>query len=279
MGITPDAGLLGAMPGRGGPREDGGLDNSLPSGIHPGKLKTEITVSRGGSSEGGGEASKAPQQLTTSSLLQAFASMGITPDAGLAEAMQPRARETAGNFKPHEAENLPQAFSTMGITPEAGLVEAMPARGGPREGEGSTLTMEITRCTDARGLLGLVQQHGQSFNAIHVSAAWGKVAKMPGAGQRGEEGLVLQLLQVLTRAKMQEMGARAVANVALSMAMLHVIGRMVVDDELVGELQGRARETAGDFNPQHVLMLMSALAKMGITPDAGLVEAMQARGR
>jgi len=140
------------------------------------------------------------------------------------------------------------------------------------------LTMEITRCTDARGLLGLVQQHDQSFDTIHVSAAWGKVAKMPGAGQRGEEGLVLQLLQVLTRAKMQELGARELANVAFSMAMLNGSGRMVVDDELVGELQARATATAGDFEPQGVSMLMLALAKMGIkNPDAGLVEAMQAR--
>jgi hypothetical protein len=51
---------------------------------------------------------------------------------------------------------------------------------------------------------------------------------------------------------------------------------MGVDDELLGELQARAKATAGDFKLQDVVRFMVALAKMGVkTPDAGLVEAMQ----
>jgi len=160
------------------------------------------------------------------------------------------------------------------------------SRGKPSEGGGAAskdperLNLEITECRDARGLLGLVEQHGQSFNAVHVGAAWGTVASMPGEVGEGAEGVVLQRLQVLTRARMQEMGARELASVAHSMASLHGSGRMGFDDKLAGELQARATATARDFIPQQVSMLLSALAKMGIkNPDAGLVEAMQERAR
>jgi hypothetical protein len=213
--------------------------------------------------------------LDISTLLSALVKMGVKPDAGFLEAMQGRAREVAGEFKPHEVENLLQAFSTMGITPDAGLVEAMPNRGGPQKGDGGWSTKEIMACTDARGLLALVKKDGLSFNAVQVVAAWGNVAKIPSAGAGGDEGAVLQLLQDLTRKKMQELRAREVANVAHTIAMLHESGRMGVHNELVGELQARAIATAGSFKPMGVARLMWALEKMGIKPDAGLVKAMQ----
>jgi len=192
--------------------------------------------------------------------------------------MQARATTTARYFKPDQMGTFVQALAKMGIKPDTGLEDAKSGRGGrvgPQENDWSTA--EIMRCTDARGLLELVQQHGQSFKSIHVSAAWGQLSTMQSAGGGGDEGVVLQQLQVLTRAKMLEMGARGVANVVHSMARLHGSGRLSVDDDLVGELQARAKARAGDFKPQDVSGLMLALAKMGVKPDAGLVEAMQAR--
>jgi hypothetical protein len=240
MGIMPDAGLVEAMQGQ--------------ARVTAGNFK--------------------PKEVAT--LMRALAKMGIkNPNAGLVEAMQGRARETAGDFTPSEVEILMQAFLTMGIAPDASLVAAMPGHVSPQEGGWSTA--EITRCKDARGLLGLLEQHGHSFNAIQVVAAWGTLAKMPSAGGRGDEVVVFQRLQVLTRAKMPAMGAREVANVARSMAKIYQSGGMGVDDALAGELQARAMATAGNCFPQQVAMLMSAIAKMGITPDAGLVEAMQGR--
>jgi len=44
-------------------------------------------------------------------------------------------------------------------------------------------------------------------------------------------------------------------------------------------MQKRVKEVAGDFFPQNVANLMSALVKMGIKPDAGLAEAMQKRAK
>jgi hypothetical protein len=226
-----------------------------------------------------------------SMLMVALEQLGVKrPDASLVEAMQARARETAGDFKPADASTFMLALEKMDITPDAVLVEAMQARatapvdegiaalGGSRseadKSNSRKLTTEIRDCTDARGLLRLVQQHGRSFNAIHVSDAWGNVTSMPSGG---DEDLVMQELQVLTRARMYEMGAREVFNVTLSMARLHESGRMGVDDELVGELQARATAAAGSFKSNDASNFMMALEKMGITPDAALVEAMPAR--
>jgi len=145
------------------------------------------------------------------------------------------------------------------------------------QGQGG-LWPEIAKCADARKLMELVQPNEQGFKVRHVLVAWTTVAGMPGAGGEGGEEVALQELQVLTRAKVHEMGARGLAHVAHSMGMVHASGRMGVDDELMRELQARAMATVGTFKLQHVSMFMLALARMGIkNPDAGLVEAMQAR--
>ncbi|KAJ1479168.1 hypothetical protein T484DRAFT_1815329 [Baffinella frigidus] len=293
MGIKPDAGLLEAMQERAKktagdftPRDVSMLMSALSKMFIKNPDAGLVEAMQGRARETAGDFE--PQSV--SMLMLALAKMGIKPDAGLLEVMQARARETAVNCKPREVQMLRQAFATMGITPDAGLLEAMPARVGPREGapkelkeperhvssrpSGShlgKLTTEIVRCRDAGRLLGLVAQHGQSFTAINLSAAWGTVTGMQSARGGGDEGVVLQLLQVLTRAKMHEMGAREVANVAHSVASLKGSGRMGVDGALEGELQARARETAGDFTPHEFSMFMSAMEKMG------LVEAMQGR--
>ncbi|KAJ1482703.1 hypothetical protein T484DRAFT_1803215, partial [Baffinella frigidus] len=121
----------------------------------------------------------------------------------------------------------------------------------PRE-----LTSWIKQCTDVGGLLELLERHGPSFNYIHVGAAWGTaVAKMRSGGGRGADGVVLQRLQVLTRATVQKMGTRQVSNVVYSMAKLNASGRMDVENELVAVLLRRAKVMVGDFNPQAVANL------------------------
>ncbi|KAJ1464508.1 hypothetical protein T484DRAFT_1922940, partial [Baffinella frigidus] len=117
-----------------------------------------------------------------------------------------------------------------------------------------------------------MELHGQSFNAIHVGAAWGSLARMRGAGGRGADGEIIQRLQALTRAKVPEMGARQVANILYAMAKMHARGRKVGDDDLEEELLARAVATAGDFNPQNVANLLWALATMGSKADARLLE-------
>ncbi|KAJ1475295.1 hypothetical protein T484DRAFT_2024586 [Baffinella frigidus] len=153
------------------------------------------------------------------------------------------------------------------------------SRGGgrPPEIRQGQLMQEIKGCTDAGGLLLLLLLHGQSFDFIHIGAAWGSLAGMRGAGARGADGEVIQRLQALTRAKAPEMDVRGVSSVLYSMAKMYQRGRKVADDELEGELLARAVATAGDFDPQGVANLLWSLATMGSTPDPRLLEAMQGR--
>jgi hypothetical protein len=97
-----------------------------------------------------------------------------------------------------------------------------------REIHPGKLTNLIKQCGDAGRLQGLVEEHGGSFDHIHVSAAW-VTLKMRSVGERGA---LLQQLQDVTWQTVQAMGAREVANVVHSMATLHGSGRMVLDDEL-----------------------------------------------
>ncbi|KAJ1488000.1 hypothetical protein T484DRAFT_1888188, partial [Baffinella frigidus] len=161
----------------------------------------------------------------------------------------------------------------------AGSIQGGGARDSSRpRGSGlGELPSVIKECTDAAGLLKLVEEHGQSFNAIHLGAAWGSLARMRGAGGRGAEGVVVQRLQVLTKAKTPDLGARQVANIVHSIAKMHSRGRTGADDELAGKLLSRALATARDFVPQNVANLVWALATMGVKADARLLEAMQAR--
>ena len=153
------------------------------------------------------------------------------------------------------------------------------AGGGIKPGQLTTL---IKGCSNPAGLKRLLEDHGQSFNFMHVGAAWSSLAKMlKGGGARGyaepADNEVIQLLQDPTRAAVNEMGARGVANVLHSMGQLHQSGGMVSGDELMGELLARALALAGDFIfiPMGIAHVMWALATMGITPDPRLLEAMQ----
>ncbi|KAJ1472840.1 hypothetical protein T484DRAFT_1838754 [Baffinella frigidus] len=186
------------------------------------------------------------------------------------------------------------ALSTVGLGTRSGWGDVLgralsgsrggSSKGGPggSRGEASSsgparLNREITQCRDARGLLGLVKQHGESFDYIHVGSTWVTLVKMRSVGKE-DGGEVIQLLQVITRDRVAKMGAQAVANIFHAMVTLNASGRMIVDDELVGELLARAKATAGDFTPQAVANLMWAVATMGIeNPDAGLVKMMQRR--
>ncbi|KAJ1482688.1 hypothetical protein T484DRAFT_1803177, partial [Baffinella frigidus] len=137
------------------------------------------------------------------------------------------------------------------------------------------LTSWIRQCNDVGGLLELLDRHGPSFDYIHVGAAWGTLAKMPSGGGRSADGVVLQRLQVLTRATVQAMGSRQVSNILSAMAKLDASGRMDVENELVGVLLRRATGMVTDFKPQDIAHLSWALASMSVKPDAGLLEAMQ----
>ncbi|KAJ1490281.1 hypothetical protein T484DRAFT_1777512 [Baffinella frigidus] len=143
-----------------------------------------------------------------------------------------------------------------------------------------------------RGLLWLLEEHGQRLNAIHVGAVWAALAKMRSDRERGPEKIVLQQLQVVTRATLQDMEARGLTNVVLSMANLYERGRRPLfhggralvpgdhngfGDKLALEMMARAAATAGDFEAQDVSNFVWGLAKMSLTPGRSPLEAMQER--
>ncbi|KAJ1468831.1 hypothetical protein T484DRAFT_2229699, partial [Baffinella frigidus] len=141
---------------------------------------------------------------------------------------------------------------------------------GTAEIEHRQMSVRIVDCTDGKGLLGLVEQHGESFTALHISSAWGALWKLREWDGTGDEGAVLQRLQAMARAKMQEMRGRELSNVARSMAKLMESGRTGGDAELVRELKVCALAVAGDFKPRSIQTLMQAIATMGYEdPDAG----------
>mmetsp|Transcript_20912 Transcript_20912/g.50515 ORF Transcript_20912/g.50515 Transcript_20912/m.50515 type:complete len:107 (+) Transcript_20912:2-322(+) len=80
------------------------------------------------------------------------------------------------------------------------------------------------------------------------------------------------------------MGAQAVANILHAMATLDARGRMRVDDSLadallaraIGMMPRRARMETGVVKVHGGGMLKGALRNLGIEPDPGLLEAIQA---
>lgn len=139
------------------------------------------------------------------------------------------------------------------------------------------LLHDVMACTDVRGILGMVQQHGKNFESGHVGVAWGKMTQMPSGEGGGDEAELLKLLQVLTSAKMHEWEGPQLGNVVHSIATLCSGGRMVVGEKLGRELQARARETSGEMMPQDLAMFSYGLASMSIKIDVGVVLAMQRR--
>jgi len=72
----------------------------------------------------------------------------------------------------------------------------------------------ILQSSTAAKLLKLVQEKGASFTAGHTTVAWGAAAEMPSGGGAGDEGVVIELLQVQTLVKVVKMGGREIANSA-----------------------------------------------------------------
>ena len=138
------------------------------------------------------------------------------------------------------------------------------------------LTVRIKECKNSGDFLQLLLQHGPSFNHIHVGAAWSKLKSMPRGGDRGTRIELVRMLQELTESQMPKMNGRAVANI------LHAIAKTKAADtasmkQLVQKLMAKAASIPQRFQPQNVANTVWALAKMGVTPEAGLLRAMQGR--
>ena len=138
------------------------------------------------------------------------------------------------------------------------------------------LTVRIKDCKNSGDLHELLSQQGATFDHIHVSAAWSKFKSMQRRGDRGTRIEVVRTLQELTESQMPNMNGRAVANI------LHAIAKAKAADtasmkQLVQTLMAKATTVLQSFDPQAVANTVWALATMGVTPEAGLLRAMQGR--
>jgi hypothetical protein len=134
------------------------------------------------------------------------------------------------------------------------------------------LTGQIKATQSSEGLLALVERHGGEMDAIHVSASWAHLAGGRVGG--GDSEAVAAALQLVTARRVDEMGARSVANTLWALAKLP---RVIPDPRLLKELQRRAVAEADRFTPQNVANTLWALATLGVAPEAKLLEAMQRR--
>ena len=138
------------------------------------------------------------------------------------------------------------------------------------------LTVRIKECKNSGDLNQLLSQQGAAFDHIHVSAAWSKFKSMHRGGDRGTRIEVVRTLQELTESQMPKMDVRGVSNI------LHAIAKAKAADtgsmkQLVNKLMAKATPVSQSFDPQAVANTVWALATMGVTPEAGLLRAMQGR--
>lgn len=192
------------------------------------------------------------------------------------------------------AANLAVASSKAGFAfpPRTNLSGAV-APGGeatspPRQTpiESGLLASSIKQCTDMGGLQRVVEEHAPSFSTMHAAAVWRKLAKMNKSGAKGADDVVVEPLQVLTRALIPKMASQLVVQILHSLGEQHAQGQSVGTVAhaaptgvmlMRGELFSRAKETAGDLPPASIPNLMWAFSKMGLRPDRRLLSLIQAR--
>jgi predicted small integral membrane protein len=138
------------------------------------------------------------------------------------------------------------------------------------------LTVRIKDCKNSGDLHELLSQQGATFDHIHVSAAWSKFKSMQRRVDKGTLIDLVRMLQELTESQMPKMDGRGVSNI------LHAIAKAKAADtasmkQLVQKLMANAASVLQSFDPQDVANTVWALATMGVTPEAGLLRAMQGR--
>ena len=151
--------------------------------------------------------------------------------------------------------------------------------GGERAIYPGELTDLIKDCTDVEELMKLVEDHGQSFNIIHVSVSWRTLARIFDAGAPPvAEGVVMPKrltgkLMARALAIAGDFKPQDVSNILWALATLDIRP----EPRLLEAMQRRALATEHDFIAHNVAMLLWALATMGIEPEPFLLKAMQRR--
>ena len=109
----------------------------------------------------------------------------------------------------------------------------------------------IIDATGARGLLGLYERHGTSFNDVNLATCWNRLGKVRGSERswlRSDDGARLLALREQTTDQVRTLGARELSNTAHGIAKLDLRG--TAWGSLWKELEEAALARRSEFEPQ-----------------------------
>ena len=126
------------------------------------------------------------------------------------------------------------------------------------------------RISDTRELCDFVSTHAAEFDHVNVATAFRQVLKKPFRGLPPKAlAQALQTLEESALQKMQDFGAREIANT------LHIMAkqRYKATGPLLLALERRAEAISGEFNSQEVAKTLWAFAtiRRGTKPGPGFV--------
>jgi len=143
---------------------------------------------------------------------------------------------------------------------------ALHSRAGPKPRQINELLKDVTR---ARELLGLHEQHGQSFNYVNLATCWSRLGRMRGADRswlRSDYGVPLLALREQTTDQVRTLGARQLSNTTHAIAKLDLRG--TAWGSLWKELEGAALARRSDLSPQDLANTAWAFATAGSATQA-----------
>jgi len=138
---------------------------------------------------------------------------------------------------------------------------ALHSRAGPNPRQINELLKDATR---ARELLGLHEQHGQSFNYVNLATCWSRLGRMRGADRswlRSDYGVPLLALREQTTDQVRTLGARELSNTTHAIAKLDLRG--AAWGSLWKELEGAALARRSELKPQELANTAWAFATAG----------------
>jgi len=151
--------------------------------------------------------------------------------------------------------------SSLALLRRPSAAAALHSRAGPNPRQINALIKDATL---ARELLGLHEQHGQSFNDVNLATCWSRLGRMRGADRswlRSDDGTALRALREQTTDQVRTLGARELSNAAHAIAKLDFRG--AAWGGLWKEIEGAALARRSELNPQALANTAWAFATAG----------------
>ena len=151
--------------------------------------------------------------------------------------------------------------------------------------EPKQLTMELVRSNRTVQLMRLWEEHGDDFNAMHISAFWNRLGKLVRSSRAEQSwlrarGAALSPVRERTLAMLPDLEARSLVNTAHGLASARLLASSPAWLQLWGSLDGAARAQCDrrQLTPQNLANLAwsFATARHGVAP---LFEIIAAQSR